>query len=65
MAEESAAETLRAIVSWSRYAEYFAFDEEADLFSLENQHSELLDATQQRPIRESKTAFFGERGSLR
>ena len=36
MAEENAAETLRAITSWARYAEYFAFDEDGDLFSLEN-----------------------------
>lgn len=36
MAEDKAAETLRAIVNWGRYAEYFAFDDEADMFSLDN-----------------------------
>lgn len=36
MSEEYAAETLKAVVSWARYAEYFAFDEEAGLFTLEN-----------------------------
>lgn len=36
MAEDKAAETLRAIINWGRYAEYFAFDDEADMFSLDN-----------------------------
>jgi NitT/TauT family transport system ATP-binding protein len=36
MSEESADETLRTIVSWARYGELFAFDEQAELFSLEN-----------------------------
>ncbi|MBS1165369.1 MAG: transporter nucleotide binding/ATPase protein [Proteobacteria bacterium] len=29
-------ETLKAVVAWARYAELFAFDENADMFSLEN-----------------------------
>jgi NitT/TauT family transport system ATP-binding protein len=36
MSEEHAAETIKAIISLARYAEYFAYDEEADLFTLEN-----------------------------
>lgn len=36
MSEDAAAATVRAVTSWARYAEYFAFDEEADLFSLED-----------------------------
>jgi NitT/TauT family transport system ATP-binding protein len=36
MAATTAAETLRTVISWARYAEYFAFDENADQFSLEN-----------------------------
>lgn len=36
MSESYAVETLKAITSWARYAEYFAYDEEADLFTLEN-----------------------------
>ena len=36
MSEENAADTLRAVTSWSRYAEYFAYDDQADAFSLEN-----------------------------
>ncbi len=36
MSEESAEQTLRAIVSWSRYAEAFAYDDENAMFSLEN-----------------------------
>jgi NitT/TauT family transport system ATP-binding protein len=36
MSESYADETLKAITSWARYAEYFAYDEEADLFTLEN-----------------------------
>src|SRR5262245_18359530 len=33
---ESAEQTLRAIVSWARYAEAFAYDDENAIFSLEN-----------------------------
>jgi NitT/TauT family transport system ATP-binding protein len=36
MSEDRAAQTVRAVTSWARYAEYFAYDEEADLFTLEN-----------------------------
>jgi NitT/TauT family transport system ATP-binding protein len=36
MSESYAAETLKTIVSWARYAELFAFDEKSELFSLEN-----------------------------
>jgi NitT/TauT family transport system ATP-binding protein len=36
MSEEQAAQTLKAVVSWSRFAELFAFDEQAQQFSLEN-----------------------------
>ena len=36
MSEESAETTLRAVISWARYAELFAYDEESGVFSLEN-----------------------------
>jgi NitT/TauT family transport system ATP-binding protein len=36
MSPESAEQTLRAIVSWARYAEVFAYDDETTMFSLEN-----------------------------
>jgi len=36
MSPESAEQTLRAIVSWARYAEIFAYDDETGSFSLEN-----------------------------
>jgi NitT/TauT family transport system ATP-binding protein len=36
MSEEAAEQTLRAIVSWGRYAEGFAYDDENAMFSLEN-----------------------------
>ena len=38
MAEDQADETLRTIASWTRYAELFAYDEQSELFSLENPH---------------------------
>ncbi len=38
MSEEYADETLKTVVSWGRYAELFAYDEQAELFSLENPH---------------------------
>src|SRR6202012_1655242 len=38
MSEDYADETLETIVSWGRYAELFAYDEPAALFSLENPH---------------------------
>ncbi|PSJ62374.1 AAA-associated domain-containing protein [Pseudaminobacter soli (ex Li et al. 2025)] len=36
MSEENAEYTLRAITSWARYAELFAYDEKTDMFTLEN-----------------------------
>src|ERR1700751_2514350 len=38
MSEDYADETLRTIVSWGRYAELFSYDEQTELFSLENPH---------------------------
>jgi len=38
MSEDSADETLKTIVSWARYGELFAYDEQSELFSLENPH---------------------------
>jgi NitT/TauT family transport system ATP-binding protein len=36
MTEEPAEQTLRTIISWSRYAELFAYDDHRQAFSLEN-----------------------------
>jgi NitT/TauT family transport system ATP-binding protein len=36
MSEEAADQTLRAAISWARYAEVFAYDEDSGVFSLEN-----------------------------
>ncbi|MFF0949665.1 AAA-associated domain-containing protein [Rhizobium leguminosarum] len=36
MSEDYAEMTLKAVTNWARYAEYFAYDEHADLFTLEN-----------------------------
>ena len=36
MSEEDADETLKTAVSWGRYAELFAYDEQSETFSLEN-----------------------------
>jgi NitT/TauT family transport system ATP-binding protein len=36
MAEEAAEQTLRTIISWGRYAELFAYDDNRQAFSLEN-----------------------------
>ena len=36
MSEDYAAQTLKAVIQWGRYAEAFAYDEVADLFSLDN-----------------------------
>jgi NitT/TauT family transport system ATP-binding protein len=36
MSERDAAETLQTVTNWARYAEYFAYDEQTDMFSLEN-----------------------------
>jgi NitT/TauT family transport system ATP-binding protein len=38
MSESYADETLKTIVSWGRYAELFAYDEQSETFSLENPH---------------------------
>jgi hypothetical protein len=38
MSEEQADETLKTIVSWARYGELFAYDEQSETFSLENPH---------------------------
>ncbi|MEW6645507.1 MAG: nitrate/sulfonate/bicarbonate ABC transporter ATP-binding protein [Pseudomonadota bacterium] len=38
MSEDYADETLKTIVSWGRYAELFAYDEQSEMFSLENPH---------------------------
>jgi NitT/TauT family transport system ATP-binding protein len=36
MTAEAAEQTLRAVISWARYAEIFAYDDESAKFSLEN-----------------------------
>jgi NitT/TauT family transport system ATP-binding protein len=36
MTNEAAEQTLRAIISWARYAEAFAYDDDSQMFSLEN-----------------------------
>jgi NitT/TauT family transport system ATP-binding protein len=36
MSEDYADETLKTVVSWGRYAELFAYDEQSEMFSLEN-----------------------------
>jgi NitT/TauT family transport system ATP-binding protein len=36
MTEEDAARTSHTVTNWARYAEYFAYDEQTDMFSLEN-----------------------------
>jgi NitT/TauT family transport system ATP-binding protein len=36
MSEAYAARTLKAVIQWSRYAETFAYDEDTELFSLDN-----------------------------
>jgi NitT/TauT family transport system ATP-binding protein len=38
MSEDAADETLKTVVSWARYAELFAYDEQSETFSLENPH---------------------------
>ena len=38
MSEAAADETLKTIISWGRYAELFAYDEQSETFSLENPH---------------------------
>lgn len=36
MSEDYAAQTLKSVIQWGRYGELFAYDEGADLFSLDN-----------------------------
>ena len=36
MSEDYAEQTLETVISWARYAELFAYDEKAEMFSLEN-----------------------------
>jgi NitT/TauT family transport system ATP-binding protein len=36
MSPDGAEQTLRAVISWGRYAEIFAYDDQAQMFSLEN-----------------------------
>jgi NitT/TauT family transport system ATP-binding protein len=36
MTEDAAEETLKTVVSWSRFAEIFSYDDETETFSLEN-----------------------------
>jgi len=36
MTEEASEETLRAVISWARFAELFSYDGESETFSLEN-----------------------------
>ena len=36
MSEDYADETMKTVVSWGRYAELFSYDEQSELFSLEN-----------------------------
>jgi len=36
LSQEDAEQTLRAIIGWARYAELFSYDDEAEMFSLEN-----------------------------
>jgi NitT/TauT family transport system ATP-binding protein len=36
MTEDAADETLRTVVSWARFAELFSYDDESEIFSLEN-----------------------------
>lgn len=36
MSEKFAEQTLRAVISWARYGELFAYDEISGVFSLDN-----------------------------
>jgi NitT/TauT family transport system ATP-binding protein len=36
MVEDAAEETLRAVISWGRFAELFSYDDESETFNLEN-----------------------------
>ena len=36
LSEDAAEETLKTVIAWGRYAELFSYDDEAEMFSLEN-----------------------------
>jgi NitT/TauT family transport system ATP-binding protein len=36
MREDLAERTLRAVISWARYAELFSYNDQDEMFSLEN-----------------------------
>ena len=36
LSEEDAAETLQTVISWGRYGELFSYDDQAEVFSLDN-----------------------------
>ena len=36
LSDAAAEETLDAVVDWARYAEIFAYDDQAEMFSLED-----------------------------
>ena len=36
LSDNAAEETLDAVIDWSRYAEIFTYDEQAEMFSLED-----------------------------
>ena len=40
MSPDYADETLRAVISWGRFAELYQYDEEADQFFLDNDDDE-------------------------
>ncbi|HVE21777.1 MAG TPA: nitrate/sulfonate/bicarbonate ABC transporter ATP-binding protein [Acidocella sp.] len=42
MSPEYAAETLRTVIAWGRYAEFFEYDEEAQQFGLEEEDEEKV-----------------------
>jgi NitT/TauT family transport system ATP-binding protein len=44
MSEDAAEQTLRAVISFARYGEIFAYDEESGVFSLDNPGEEPKDA---------------------
>jgi NitT/TauT family transport system ATP-binding protein len=36
LSEEDAAETLQTVISWGRFGELFSYDDQAEVFSLDN-----------------------------
>jgi NitT/TauT family transport system ATP-binding protein len=44
MSEDVAEQTLRAVISFARYGEIFAYDEESGVFSLDNPGEEPKEA---------------------